>query len=109
MKMLFAKLKTFQYLVWAVDMKGGGLVYHSVVMAIRCDVISHMRSRTSFALREAAVAWAPPSELKYLEYDLLAAQATCERAWQMSQVVRLPRLLAHNVLACATNLMNSPL
>ena len=44
MKMYLAKLKTFQYLVWAVDMKGGGLVYHSVVMAVRCDFISHMRS-----------------------------------------------------------------
>ena len=105
--MYFAKLKTLQYLVWAVDMKGGGRVYHSVVMAIRCDVISHMRSRTSFALKEAAVTRASPSEL--LEYDLLAAQFTCECAWQTSQVVRLPRLLARNVLACATNLMNSPL
>lgn len=55
MKMYFAKLKTFRYLVWAVDMKGGGLVYHSVVMVVRCDVISHMRSRTSLALKEAAV------------------------------------------------------
>ena len=54
MKMYFAKLKTFQYLVWDVDMKGGGGVYHSVVMVIRCDVISHMRSRTSLALKEAA-------------------------------------------------------
>ena len=102
--MYFAKLKAFQYLVWVVDMKRGGRVYHSVVMAIRCDVISHMRSRTSFALKEAAVTWASPSELKFLEYDLLAAQFTCECAWQTSQVVRLPRLLARNVLACATNL-----
>lgn len=59
MKMYFAKLKTFRYLVWAVDMKGGGLVYHSVVMAVRCDVISHMRSRTSLALKEAAVYLGP--------------------------------------------------
>ena len=54
MKMYFAKLKTFQYLVWDVDMRGRGSVYHSVVMAIRCDVINHMRSRTSLALKEAA-------------------------------------------------------
>ena len=54
MKMYFAKLKTFQYLVWDVDMRGRGSVYHSLVMAIRCDVISHMRSRTSLALKEAA-------------------------------------------------------
>ena len=54
MKMYFTKLKTFQHLVWDVDMKGGGSVYHSVVMAIRCDVINHMKSRTSLALKEAA-------------------------------------------------------
>ena len=54
MKMYFAKLKTFQYLVWDVDMRGRGSVYHSVVMVIRCDVINHMRSRTSLALKEAA-------------------------------------------------------
>lgn len=54
MKMYFAKLKTFQYLVWEVDIKEGGSVYHSVVIAIRCDVINHKRSRTSLAFKEAA-------------------------------------------------------
>lgn len=86
-----------------------------MVIAIRCDVISLMRKsyevKNQLVFKEAVGHLSPSLRVKYLEYDLFAAQVTCERASEanVSFLVRLRRLLAHNMLARATNSMNSPL
>lgn len=55
-----------------------------MVIAIRCDVISLMRKsyevKNQLVFKEAAGHLSPSLRVKYLEYDLFAAQVTCERA-----------------------------